>query len=102
MQVRKNDGTLEAFMPEKVVVSIVKSGAPYTDARNIADSLSKSSSSVMESSKIRDHIHSELKSRGLESVVNSWNEYDSEMKRDRMESSAGRAPHAQSTHRTAA
>ena len=39
MQVRKQDGTLEAFMPEKVVVSIVRSGAPYEDARIIAASL---------------------------------------------------------------
>jgi transcriptional repressor NrdR len=76
MQVKKRNGSLEAFMPEKVVVSIVKSGAPYKDARSIADSLSRRSESTMESSSIRDYIHTELKSRGFASAVEDWNEYD--------------------------
>ncbi len=76
MEIKKRDGSLEAFMPEKVVVSIVKSGAPYEEARSIAESLSKRSESTMESSMLRDHIHSELKSRGFTSAVEEWNKYE--------------------------
>ncbi len=78
MQVKKRDGSLEAFMPEKVVVSIVKSGAPYSDARSIADSFSSSSESQMESSDIRTQIHSALKTRGFSSAISHWNSYDRE------------------------
>ena len=100
MQVRKQDGRLEAFMPEKVVVSIVKSGAPYEDARSIAASLSSRSDSVMESSEIREFVHSQLKTRGHKSSLKNWNDYEREMKQNRTESLAGRASSAQSKHLT--
>jgi transcriptional repressor NrdR len=100
MQVRKQDGTLEAFMPEKVVVSIVKSGAPYEDARSVADSLSRRSQKILESSEIRDFVHSELLSKGYESSVENWTQYEAEMKPSRAESLAGRAPTAKSKHLT--
>jgi len=100
MQVRKQDGATEAFMPEKVVVSIVKSGAPYKDARNIADSLSRRSEKTMASSEIRDFVHSELQSKGHASSVENWTKYEAEMKHDRTESLAGRAPTAKSKHLT--
>ena len=91
MQVRKQDGTLEAFMPEKVVVSIVKSGAPYEDARSIAESLSKRSENVLDASEIKDFVHSQLKAKGHHSAVASWNEFESEIKQNRTESLAGRS-----------
>lgn len=100
MQVRKHDGTLEAFMPEKVVVSIVKSGAPYEDARSIAEALSSRSEATMESSEIREFVHSQLQSKGHEASVESWLEYDAEMKPERAESLAGRDPNAKSRHLT--
>jgi transcriptional repressor NrdR len=99
MQVRKQDGTTEAFMPEKVVVSIVKSGAPYKDARSIADSLSRRSEKMMDSSEIRDFVHSELKSKGHADSVENWARYESEMKH-RTESLAGRDSTAKSKHLT--
>lgn len=102
MQVRKDDGTLEAFMPEKVVVSIVKSGAPYKDARSIAESLSKRNDKILESSTIRDHVHSELKSRGHASAIENWENYELDVKRNQTERTAGRAPHARSVHKTEA
>ena len=76
MEVKKRDGTTEAFMTEKVVVSVVKSGAPYEDAREIASSLSSRSESVLESSEIREYVISELTSRGQTSAVEHWEEYD--------------------------
>jgi len=100
MQVRKQDNTTEAFMPEKVVVSIVKSGAPYKDARSIADSLSSRSEKEMSSSEIRDLVHRELKSKGHADSIESWIRYESEMKHNRTESLAGRAPTAKSKHMT--
>ena len=100
MQVRKQDGTLEVFMPEKVVVSIVKSGAPYEDARSIASSLSSRSENEMESSEIREFVHSQLRNRGHKSSIKSWNEYDREMKESRTENLAGRTSPAHSKHLT--
>ncbi len=76
MQVMKRDGSLETFMPEKVVVSIVKSGVPYEEARSIADSLSRRTDSKLDSSTIREQIHSELRSRGFSSAIEHWNSYD--------------------------
>jgi len=100
MQVRKQDGTLEAFMPEKVVVSIVKSGAPYEDARSIAASLSSRSDNEMSSFEIRRFVHSQLENRGHKSSIKSWTEFEREMKQNRTESLAGRTSTAQPKHLT--
>jgi transcriptional repressor NrdR len=100
MQVRKHDGTTEAFMPEKVVVSIVKSGAPYKDARSIADSLSRRPEATMESSEIREFVHKQLQSKGHGASVENWTRYDEEMKPNRAESLAKRAPDVKSKHMT--
>lgn len=67
---------MEDFMSEKVVVSIVKSGAPYSDAQSIAASLSKRSDAEMTSSAIKDYVHSELKSRGHTASIEHWNKYE--------------------------
>lgn len=98
MQVRKRNETLEAFMPEKVVVSILKSGAPYKDARSIAESLSKQSRDTMSSSEIRDFVHSQLRSRGHDSSVDSWIRYESEMKNNFSTASSRGAQSAMSSH----
>jgi transcriptional repressor NrdR len=91
MQATKRDGTTEAFMPEKVVVSIVKSGAPYKDARSIAEALSNLSQERMETSGIRDFVHSRLWSMGHESSVERWATYEAEMKTGRSRTAAARA-----------
>jgi len=82
MQVKKRDGSLEAFMPEKIVVSAVKAGAPYEVAREIASSLESrhKKEEVLESPTIRKYVLTELKSRGHESVVESWEAYDQRKK----------------------
>ncbi len=81
MQVRKRDGTVEAFMPEKIVVSMVKSGVPYDTAKEIAGSVAKKPDKVLDSSVIRDYVLKELKSRGHSAAVDHWSKYDRESKR---------------------
>ena len=76
MEVTKRDGSTEAFMPEKVVVSAVKAGAPYETARDIASSLSKSSESTMKSTEIREYVLSELRTRKAAKAADSWEAYD--------------------------
>ncbi|MFW9889417.1 MAG: ATP cone domain-containing protein [Candidatus Thorarchaeota archaeon] len=80
MNVKKRDGSTEVFMPEKVVVSAVKSGAPYDTAKEIASSLSKRSESVLESREIREHVLSELRSRDAAAAADAWESYDREKK----------------------
>lgn len=76
MKVKKRDGSTEVFMPEKVVVSALKAGAPYETARDIASSLSKRSESSMKSSEIRTYVLSELRSRKAAKAADSWETYD--------------------------
>ncbi len=76
MDVKKKTGKSEPFMPEKIVVSIVKAGAPYDVAKQIAQSLSAKQASSMKSSEIRDYVLKELKAKGLTSVVAHWESYD--------------------------
>jgi transcriptional regulator NrdR family protein len=76
MQVKKRDGTLEAFMPEKIVVSIVKSGAPYDMAKQIAATVSKRTDKVIQSSAIKDIILGELATKGQTAAVAHWRQYD--------------------------
>jgi len=76
MKVKKRDGSTEVFMPEKVVVSAVKAGAPYDTARDIASSLSKRSESTMKSTEIRNYVLSELRSRKAATAADAWETYD--------------------------
>ncbi|MEM2142664.1 MAG: ATP cone domain-containing protein [Candidatus Thorarchaeota archaeon] len=76
MQVRKRDGSIEAFMPEKIVVSIVKSGAPYETAREIAATISERTEAQLDTSVIRELVLDQLKRRGHEQSVIHWREYD--------------------------
>ena len=92
MQVIKRNGTLEAFMPEKVVVSIVKSGAPYDDAKRIAATLAYRSDKFMETETIRAYVQSELKDRGYNASIESWTAYEREMKNNELVSPARRHP----------
>jgi transcriptional repressor NrdR len=81
MKVMKRDGSTEVFMPEKVVVSAVKSGAPYETARDIASSLSKRSESSMKSSDIRKHVLTELRAKKATSAADAWESYDRKHKK---------------------
>lgn len=76
MQIKKNDGTLEPYMPEKVVVAAVKAGAPYQTARDIAASLSTRTESVMTAADVRKYVLTELRSRGATQAADHWEAYD--------------------------
>ena len=76
MEIKKRDGSTEIYMSEKVVVSAVKSGAPYEVAREIASSLSERSEATMKSSEIREYVLAELRSKGAASAADSWESYD--------------------------
>ena len=80
MDIKKRDGSSEIYMPEKVVVSAVKCGCPYDTARAIASSLSERSESTMESTKIREYVLSELRSRKATSAADAWETYDRDKK----------------------
>ena len=81
MKVIKRDGSTEAFMPEKIVVSAVKSGAPYETAREIASSLSKRPESTMKSTEIRKYVLSELRTRKATAAADAWETYDRKHKK---------------------
>ncbi|MGY5879245.1 MAG: ATP cone domain-containing protein [Candidatus Thorarchaeota archaeon] len=81
MEVVKRNGSTEIFMPEKVVVSAVKSGAPYETARDIASSLSSRSESTMKSTEIRSYVISELRSRKAATAADAWESYDQKHKK---------------------
>ncbi|MFX1265851.1 MAG: ATP cone domain-containing protein [Promethearchaeota archaeon] len=80
MDIKKRDGSTEVFMPEKVVVSAVKSGASYEVAKEIASSLTSRTEETMASSEIREYVLTELRSRGASSAADSWESYDRERK----------------------
>jgi transcriptional repressor NrdR len=81
MKVMKRNGSTEVFMPEKVVVSAVKSGAPYETARDIASSLSKRSESSMKSTEIRKYVLTELRAKKAVSAADAWESYDRKHKK---------------------
>ncbi len=81
MEVRKRAGTTEIFMPEKIVVSAVKSGCPYEVAREIASTLESRSESSITTSEIREFVLSEMRARGATSAAESWESYEREHKR---------------------
>ena len=82
MKVIKRDGSTEVFMPEKVVVSAVKSGAPYETSRDIASSLSKRTDSTIKSTEIRSYVISELRSRKAATAADAWESYDLKHKKN--------------------
>ncbi len=76
MRVKKRNGSMEPFMPEKIVVSAVRAGAPYEIAREIAASLEARKEDVIESPAIREHVLTELRSRGHSTAAESWEAYE--------------------------
>ncbi len=76
----KKDGRKEEFIPEKIVVAAVKSGATAEIARNIAKKVEKIEKREIRSSEIREIVLHELKS-----VNPGWHEkwlsYDKGVKR---------------------
>ena len=79
-RVAKRDGSTEVFMPEKVVVSAVRAGAPYEVAQEIAASLAQRPETSMQSMEIREFVLTELRSREAGPAADAWELYDRQNK----------------------
>ncbi len=76
----KKDGRKEEFIPEKIIVSAIKSGATPEIARNIAGKIERIGKEEIESSEIREIVLHELGSINPE-WRERWLSYDKGVKR---------------------
>ena len=77
---KKRDGREEDFVVEKVVVSMVKSGAPAEVARDIAGKVEAKAREGMTTEEIGSVVLSELRNRNPEWERN-WLTYDRAVKK---------------------
>jgi hypothetical protein len=77
---KKRDGRKELFVPEKIVVSAIKSGAPPDVARTIAQDIEKMAKEGITTEEIKIKVLSMLKSRNPEWERN-WQVYDTAVKK---------------------
>lgn len=78
--VRKRNGQLEEFVPEKVIVSALKSGASVAVARRIAKDVESRTKDETPTSEIRSLVLSSL-SREDPKLEQNWQMYDRAVKR---------------------
>lgn len=78
--VKKRDGRKEQFMQEKIVVSMVKSGAPADYARTIAKEIEQSARDGITTQEIRTKALGLLKAKNPEWERN-WTVYDTAVKK---------------------
>ncbi len=80
ISVTKRDGRKEVFIPEKIVVSAVKSGASPEFARTVAQQIGKNAKDGISTASIKDEVLSKL---GSENPLweKSWRLYDSAVKK---------------------
>lgn len=76
-QVEKKSGEVEPFIREKIVVSCLKTGAPLSVAREIADMVEASQMESMTSKEIRENVLGELE-KSNEEYRRNWIMYDRE------------------------
>ncbi|MDD1693235.1 MAG: ATPase [Methanoregula sp.] len=80
IQVRKMDGRKELFVPEKIVVSMIKTGAPADYARTIAQDIERSARDGITTLEIRTKALAMLKAKNPEWERN-WTVYDVAVKK---------------------
>lgn len=78
--VRKRDGSQEPFIPEKMVVSAVKAGAPPDYAREIAREIERNAGGEVSTDELRRQVLEKLRSRNPEWERN-WLVYDEAVKK---------------------
>lgn len=78
--VKKRDGQLEEFVPEKVIVSALKSGASVGVARRIAKDVESQAKEETPSDEIRRLVLSKLRQENPE-LEKNWQMYDRAVKR---------------------
>lgn len=79
-KVSKRDGRTEEFIPEKIVVSAVKSGAAPEAAREIAREVERDAGPTISTSDIRERVLEGLGRRNPDWRRN-WEVYDLAVKR---------------------
>ena len=74
-RVRKRDGQVEEFVPEKVIVSALKSGASVAVARRIAKDVESQAGDEIASMEIRNRVLSQLRQEDPV-LEQNWQMYD--------------------------
>jgi transcriptional repressor NrdR len=78
--VKKRDGQMEEFIPEKVIVSALKSGASVAVARRIAKDVESQAREETPSEEIRRLVLSKLRQENP-ALEQNWQTYDRAVKR---------------------
>jgi transcriptional repressor NrdR len=78
--VKKRDGRKEQFVPEKIVVSMIKTGAPADYARTIAQDIERSARDGITTQEIKTKALGMLKAKNPEWERN-WIVYDVAVKK---------------------
>ena len=76
----KRDGRKEPFVPEKITVSAMKSGAPPDDARRIAQAIERDVREGTTTDEIRRRVLEQLRARNP-SWEQHWLVYDESVKK---------------------
>ena len=80
VRVKKRNGRKEEFVPEKIVVSMVKSGAPADYARTIAQEIERGAKDGITTTEIRTKALSMLRAKNPE-WERHWTVYDAAVKK---------------------
>ena len=80
VQVTKRDGRREAFIPEKIIVSAIKTGASPDVARKIAQDIERNAREGISTRDIKSKALAMLKSQNPEWEKN-WVVYDTAVKK---------------------
>jgi transcriptional repressor NrdR len=80
IMVKKRDGRMEPFVPEKIVTSIVKTGAPADYARAIAQDIEQTHVDTVTTKEIRKKTLDRLKEKNPE-LERNWTIYDTAVKK---------------------
>jgi len=79
-EIKKRDGTLEEFIPEKIVVICVKSGADLETAREISNEIKRTLKEKTDAEELREKVLELLEERTPQWKEN-WLLYDRAVKR---------------------
>jgi transcriptional repressor NrdR len=80
VDVTKRDGRREPFVPEKIVVSAMKAGAPPDNARSIAQNIERDMQEGMKTDEIRRRVLEQLRAENP-SWEQHWLMYDESVKK---------------------
>ena len=80
VQVKKQDGRSESFIPEKLIVSAIKSGAAPEEARMMARQIESEISGTITTADLRSRMLSRLRQKNAR-LEENWLVYDRAVKR---------------------